>query len=1112
MAAQRSMGSLKEPDLKGKRVFVRVDLDVPLDDNFNITDDARIRAAVPTINYLIAYGAKVILASHLGCPKGVTPKYSLKPLVPRLSELLGVEVKMANDCIGEEVEKLVASLPEGGVLLLENVRFYKEEDKNDPEFAKKLASLADLYVNDVSGTAHRAHASTEGVAKYLKPVVSGFLMQKELDYLVGAVANPKKPFAAILGGSKFSTKISVIESLLDKVDILLLGGGMIFTFYKAQGHSVGSSLVEEDMLDLALSFIEKAKAKGVSLLLPTDVVVADKFAADANSKVVAASRIPDGWMGLDIGPDAIKSFIEALDTTKTIIWNGPMGVFEFDKFATGTEAIAKKLAELSGNGVTTIIGGGDYVAAMEKAGFADKMSHISTGGEGRRRKEIEEDERQRRKKGEMAVTTCSTDGEQKVLAAAQHILKSLNSSANINTDDMILLFSSIDARFANLSNIMQTSSASAAAAAASPSSTSSPSVVAGGSGGAGGWDDNMSSFSPNSQADLQLEAAEELIHRWDSNSDEFVIDAYFQAVDYVIQLMEDLALESVELERVENALQLAMSRLEEEFRHTLIQNTVPLDVERIDEFLIRLTSDSSSTPADGVTQIPDLESSSSGVCSFADHGDNDGDGNDNEGDGDGIVYCRYNRHVTEGSVGSDELFHDLVNPDAILDLKGIADRMIRAGYEKECCQVYSSVRRDVLDECMSILGVEKLSIEDVQRIEWKSLDEKMKKWIHALKIVVRILLTAEKCLCEEIFSGLDVIEDVCFIEATKGCVMQLLNFGEAVAIGRRSSEKLFRILDMYDALKDVLPDLKKLCSDKEAGDMVYSEAQGVVDGLGEAAIGTFVEFQNAVQNESSRRPIQNGEIHPLTRYVMNYVKLLVDYSDTLNALLEAECEDAKEAEAKDAKVVNDGEKLEAKNMSPIGLRLLSLILSLELNLDEKSSMYEEEGLKFVFLMNNILYIVQKVKDSDLAKYLGDDWIRKRRGQIRKHATSYLRASWSKVLSCLKDEGIGGSSSNASKVLLKERFKNFNACFEDIYRIQTAWKVPDLQLRDELKISISEKLIPAYRSFMGRFGSHLESGKHAGKYIKYTSEDLENYLSHLFEGVPLILHHMRRKST
>eukprot|EP00250_Pteridium_aquilinum_P009418 c18657_g1_i1 orf=330-1631(-) len=378
--AKRSVGDLKEADLKGKKVFVRADLNVPLDDSFKITDDTRIRAAIPTIKYLTDNGAKVILTTHLGRPKGVTEKFRLNPLVPRLSELLGFTVEKADDSIGEEVEKKVAALPNGGVLLLENVRFYKEEEKNDPEHAKKLASIADLYVNDAFGTAHRAHASTEGVTKYLSPSVAGFLLQKELDYLDGAVSNPTRPFAAIVGGSKVSSKIGVIESLLEKCDILLLGGGMIFTFYKAQGLDVGSSLVEADKLELATTLMEKAKAKGVSLILPTDVVIADKFAPDANSKTVSASAIPDGWMGLDIGPDSIKTFNEALETTKTVIWNGPMGVFEFDKFAAGTEAVAKKLAELSAKGVTTIIGGGDSVAAVEKVGVAEKMSHISTGG------------------------------------------------------------------------------------------------------------------------------------------------------------------------------------------------------------------------------------------------------------------------------------------------------------------------------------------------------------------------------------------------------------------------------------------------------------------------------------------------------------------------------------------------------------------------------------------------------------------------------------------------------------------------------------------------------------------------------------------------------------
>ncbi|KAJ1285812.1 hypothetical protein BS78_03G306200 [Paspalum vaginatum] len=378
--AKKSVGDLAAADLEGKRVLVRADLNVPLDDSQNIADDTRVRAAIPTIRHLIDKCARVILCSHLGRPKGVTPKFSLAPLVPKLSELLGMQVQKANDVIGPEVEKLVSALPNGSVLLLENVRFYKEEEKNDPEFAKKLASLADLYVNDAFGTAHRAHASTEGVTKFLKPSVAGFLLQKELDYLVGAVSNPKRPFAAIVGGSKVSSKIGVIESLLERCDILVLGGGMIFTFYKAQGLSIGASLVEDDKLELATSLLAKAKEKGVSLILPTDVIIADKFAPDASSQVVPRSAIPDGWMGLDIGPESISALNSALETTQTVIWNGPVGVFEFDKFAVGTEAIAKKLAELSGRGVTTIIGGGDSVAAVEKVGVADCMSHISTGG------------------------------------------------------------------------------------------------------------------------------------------------------------------------------------------------------------------------------------------------------------------------------------------------------------------------------------------------------------------------------------------------------------------------------------------------------------------------------------------------------------------------------------------------------------------------------------------------------------------------------------------------------------------------------------------------------------------------------------------------------------
>lgn len=378
--SKKTLANLSSTDLSGKRALVRVDFNVPLDDQGNITDDTRIRAALPTIQDLMKKNAKVILASHFGRPKGVDDKLRLTPVAKRLSELLGQTVIKCDDCIGDEVTSKVAAMQNGQVLLLENVRFYAEEEKNNSEFAKKLAANADLYVNDAFGTAHRAHASTEGVTHYLSLSVGGYLMEKELQYLQNAIENPQRPLAAIIGGSKVSSKIGVIETLLDKCDKLLLGGGMIFTFYKARGLNVGKSLVEDDKLELARSLEAKAKERGVALLLPTDVVVADKFAPDANAQIVSVENIPADGMGLDIGPDSVKMFQAALADCKTVIWNGPMGVFEFDKFAAGTEAIAHTLAEIGKTGTTTIIGGGDSVAAVEKVGLADQMSHISTGG------------------------------------------------------------------------------------------------------------------------------------------------------------------------------------------------------------------------------------------------------------------------------------------------------------------------------------------------------------------------------------------------------------------------------------------------------------------------------------------------------------------------------------------------------------------------------------------------------------------------------------------------------------------------------------------------------------------------------------------------------------
>lgn len=379
--SKKTVANLSSAELSGKRVLVRADFNVPLDDTGEITDDTRIRAALPTILDLTGKGAKVILISHFGRPKGqVNESMRLTPVGVRLSDLLGKQVTKCDDCVGDGVNAAVDSLADGDVLLLENARFYAGEEANDPEFAKQLGDLADVYVNDAFGTAHRAHASTEGVTKYVDTCVAGYLIEKELKFLQNAIENPQRPLAAIVGGSKVSSKIGVIDTLLEKVDKLFIGGGMIFTFYKARGLSVGKSLVEEDKLELAKSLEIKAKERGVELLLPTDVVLADNFAPDANDQTVAVESIPDGWMGLDIGPDSIKTFQAALEQCKSVIWNGPMGVFEFDKFAKGTEAIAQTLAGLTEKGTITIIGGGDSVAAVEKVGVAEKMSHISTGG------------------------------------------------------------------------------------------------------------------------------------------------------------------------------------------------------------------------------------------------------------------------------------------------------------------------------------------------------------------------------------------------------------------------------------------------------------------------------------------------------------------------------------------------------------------------------------------------------------------------------------------------------------------------------------------------------------------------------------------------------------
>ncbi|KAL5717533.1 hypothetical protein ACHQM5_010519 [Ranunculus cassubicifolius] len=596
----------------------------------------------------------------------------------------------------------------------------------------------------------------------------------------------------------------------------------------------------------------------------------------------------------------------------------------------------------------------------------------------------------------------------------------------------------------------------------------------------------------NSDIIDQFEISEKFIHKLESTLEKHkrhcylfenhIDDAkkYLEAVDSILQLIDDQVLlkDTEFVDRVDGVIQTAMCRLEEEFRGVLIRSVVPLDGEQLCERLsvsIRRVSISFASNAS-----EDFESSV---------------------DDDHESLSEDNRRVSLGDEGS----LDLMDSDAVSDLREIAERMIKAGYEKECCQVYSSVRCDALCESLLVLGVERMSIVEVQKLEWGLLDDKMKKWIQAVKTVTRFLLFAEKQLCDRVFGGSEQSRGACFTEIAKACVMQLLNFGEAIVIVQRSPEMLFRILDMYDALANSRLDLQALFS-YGSSDFICSEVERVLAGLGEAVNGTFVEFEARVQNESSRMVTPGGEIHPMASYVMNYLKLVVDYSESLSHLLENKPESSHHSEG------GNNVTLESDNLPPMGGRILSLITHLESNLENKSKLYEDVSLRYIFLMNNIFYIVQKVKNSELGKFLGDNWIRKRRGQVRQYATCYLRASWSKVLSLLKDDGFvsSGSKSNIWEVSLKEKFKHFNAAFEEIYKSQTAWKVPDPQLRDEIRISISERVIPAYRSFMGRVSCQLDRVRHASRYMKYTLEDIENYLLDLFDGVPGDLHNSKRK--
>ncbi|CAL5361133.1 unnamed protein product [Camellia sinensis] len=605
-----------------------------------------------------------------------------------------------------------------------------------------------------------------------------------------------------------------------------------------------------------------------------------------------------------------------------------------------------------------------------------------------------------------------------------------------------------------------------------------------------------------------IESAEKIILRWDStaseearermifDSDRQEIDRYLQAVDEIQRSMESVTVTD-DQNKVNGAIQIAMARLEDEFRNILISHTGPVEAESLVES-VRSTPRADSTGVDFPEEDYSFEDS---VVSKE-------------------VEVEF--HVGESSSRSSSSSKyqsttsireiDLIPSEAIYDLRSIAERMISAGYFRECVQVYGSVRKSAMDASFRQLGIEKLSIGDIQRLEWEVLETKIKKWIRAAKVCIRILFASEKKLCEQIFEGLGTAsDDSCFIETVKGPAIQLFNFAEAISISRRSPEKLFKILDLHDALSDLLPDVDVVFESKSA-ESIRVQAAEIQSRLAEAARGILSEFENAILREPSRIPVPGGTIHPLTRYVMNYISLISDYKQTLIELIVSKPPTGSRYSGDPT--TPDMEFAELEGRTPLALHLIWIIVILQFNLDGKSKLYKDASLAHLFMMNNVHYIVQKIKGSpELREMIGDDYLKKLTGKFRQAATSYQRATWVRVLYCLRDEGLhvsGSFSSGVSKSALRERFKTFNAMFEEVHRTQATWLIPDNQLREELRISISEKLIPAYRSFLGRFRSHIESGKHPETYIKYSVEDLETAVLDFFEGYP-VSQHLRRRS-
>lgn len=619
---------------------------------------------------------------------------------------------------------------------------------------------------------------------------------------------------------------------------------------------------------------------------------------------------------------------------------------------------------------------------------------------------------------------------------------------------------------------------------------------------------------------IPFEEAENIILRWDSTASEEArekmifdgerheVDRYLRAVDEIQRSMSSASL-SDDQNKVNSAIQIAMARLEDEFRNILISHTIPIE-------------------ADSLISDQEQPSSTEHASSSSHHHHHDGDADTDDGDDDGDVDNKLLRFDSGGGGGSSgggassvnssyrstssirEI--DLIPCEAVYDLRCIAERMVSSGYLRECIQVYGSVRKSTVDASFRRLGIEKLSIGDVQRLEWEQLEAKIRRWIRAAKVCVRTLFASEKKLCEQIFDGVGTsIDDACFMETVKGPAIQLFNFAEAISISRRSPEKLFKILDLHDALMDLIPDID-LVFDSKSSDSIRVQAAEILSRLAEAARGILSEFENAVLREPSKVPVPGGTIHPLTRYVMNYISLISDYKQTLNDLIVSKPSTGSRYSGDPSTPDMEFDELEGK--TPLAIHLIWIIVILQFNLDGKSKHYKDASLSHLFIMNNVHYIVQKVRGSpELREMIGDDYLKKLTGKFRQAATSYQRATWVRVLYCLRDEGLhvsGGFSSGVSKSALRERFKAFNAMFEEVHRTQAVWLIPDSQLREELRISISEKLIPAYRSFLGRFRSHIESGKHPENYIKYSVEDLEDAVLDFFEGIP-VPQHLRRRS-